>query len=24
MKMFIVAVTMLFWVSMMNKLHYGC
>jgi len=24
MKMILVAVTMIFWVSMMNKLYYGC
>ena len=24
MKMILVAVMMIFWVSMMNKLHYGC
>jgi len=24
MKMTLVAVTMIFWVSMMNKLYYGC
>jgi len=24
MKMILVAVTTIFWVSMMNKLHYGC
>jgi len=24
MKMIVVAVTMIFWVSMMNKLYYGC
>jgi len=24
MKMILVAVTMVFWVSMMNKLYYGC
>jgi len=23
-KMILVAVTMIFWVSMMNKLYYGC
>jgi len=24
MKMILVAVTMIFWVSVMNKLYYGC
>jgi len=24
MKIILVAVTMIFWVSMMNKLYYGC
>jgi len=24
MKMILVAVTVIFWVSMMNKLYYGC
>jgi len=24
MKMILVVVTMIFWVSMMNKLYYGC
>jgi len=24
MKMILVAVTMIFWVSMVNKLYYGC
>jgi len=24
MKMILVAVTMIFWASMMNKLYYGC
>jgi len=24
MKMILVTVTMIFWVSMMNKLYYGC
>jgi len=24
MKMILVAVAMIFWVSMMNKLYYGC
>jgi len=24
MKLILVAVTMIFWVSMMNKLYYGC
>jgi len=24
MKMILVAVTMIFWVSIMNKLYYGC
>jgi len=24
MKMILLAVTMIFWVSMMNKLYYGC